>query len=423
MFKKSRIKIVAAIMAVFLFVLAGTLTVIYAASYTEVYQKNQDMLERYIQEYFVNGNPNGKTPPDFPPEGEDWPDGSGPPLGPPNLEKTEAAFWLATFYSVAFSEDGEAFSIDNSAKSSLTDGELTAIGTQLMQSGKQHGATGNFVYRIETAQTYTLVVLMDNTILGDSITTLFRNTLLTGGVMLFLLFFFSLFLAGRIVNPLEQSYLRQKQFISDAGHELKTPIAVISANAEMLEREWGESKWLSNINFENDRMAELVRQLLELAKTENVKPVLDEIDFSRAVIGEVLPFESIAFEHGISLACDVEEGLWVCGDGRQLGQLVSILADNAIFHAHAGTAVTVALKREHRTAVLTVTNKGDEIPPEQQEQIFERFYRADQARGGGRYGLGLAIAKAVVQGHKGKISVSCEDGITKFSAMIPLART
>lgn len=109
------------------------------------------------------------------------------------------------------------------------------------------------------------------------------------------------------------------------------------------------------------------------------------------------------------------------GKQRTAGQLTSILMDNAVFHAYVGTAITVSLKRERRTAVLSVSNTGDEIPRQQQEEIFERFYRADPSRSGGRYGLGLAIAKAVVQSHKGKISASCENGLTKFSVGIPLA--
>ena len=211
---------------------------------------------------------------------------------------------------------------------------------------------------------------MDNTILTDSFTTLFRNTLLFGGCMLALFFFCSLYLANRIVAPLEESYQKQKQFISDAGHELKTPIAVISANAEMLGRECGESKWLSNINFENERMAELVGQLLELAKTEHITPVMAEMDLSQTVTGGVLPFESVAFEHGLTLDCDIEEDLWLSGNVGQLGQLVSILVDNAILHADPGTAVTVSLKRERRSAVLSVANEGGEIPPEQRSRFL-----------------------------------------------------
>lgn len=419
MFKKSRIKIIAAIMGIFLLVLVCTLSVIYLASYNDVYQTNQDMLDKYIQAYFINGNPNNRPPPGEPPEGE-----RQFPLGPEYAEeRTDASFWLSTFYSVAFSDDGEVLSVDNGINFSIPQSELADIARRLMQSGRQRGTSGNFVYRIDTAENYTLVAMMDNSILGDSITTLFRNTLVFGSVILLALLFFSVFLAGRIVNPLEQSYKRQKQFISDAGHELKTPIAVIRANAEMLEKEQGSSKWLSNIVYENERAAELVTQLLELARAESAEPILEELDFSRTVTGGALPFESTAFEHGVSLSLDIEEDLWVCGNAGQLGQLVSILLDNAILHAYPETSVTVSLRQDKNSAVLSVANAGDAIPPEQQEEIFERFYRADQARGGGRYGLGLAIAKAIVQGHKGKISVSCTDGVTEFSAVIPLRRT
>ena len=411
MFKKSKQKIIVAIMAAMMAALAGTLVVIYAASYTEVYQKNLDMLELYIKEYFTGSGANIKPP-------------SRPSLPEPRIPR-DAALQLSTFYSVVFSEEAEVSNINNDENSPITADELTALAIRLVRSGKQRGTSGNFVYCIERAQGDTIVVLMDNTILTDSFTTLFRNTLLFGGCMLVLFFFCSLYLANRIVAPLEESYQKQKQFISDAGHELKTPIAVISANAEMLGRECGESKWLSNINFENERMAELVGQLLELAKTEHITPVMAEMDLSQTVTGGVLPFESVAFEHGLTLDCDIEEGLRLSGNVGQLGQLVSILVDNAILHADPGTAVTVSLKRERRSAVLSVANVGGEIPPEQREQIFERFYRGDRARSGGsgRYGLGLAIAKAIVLAHKGNISVTCKEGITKFSVSIPMGRS
>lgn len=229
----------------------------------------------------------------------------------------------------------------------------------------------------------------------------------------------------KIIAAIEESYKKQKQFISDAGHELKTPIAVISANAEILARECGENRWLSNINFENERMAGLVSQLLELAKTEQITPVMDVVDFSQTVTGGILPFESVAFEHGLTLDFDIAENLRLNGNAGQLGQLVSILVDNDILHADPGTAVTVFLKQERRSAVLSVANRGGEIPPEEREQIFERFYRGDQARSGssGRFGLGLAIAKAIVLAHKGNISVTCKEGITKFSVSIPVGRS
>lgn len=149
---------------------------------------------------------------------------------------------------------------------------------------------------------------MDNTIMEESVSTLFRYTLIFGGIAMVLFLFLSIFLAKKIVTPLEESYKKQKQFISDAGHELKTPVSVVSVNAELLSREIGDNQWLSNIQYENQRMGLLVSQLLQLARTENVLPQMERIDFSHLVIGESLPFESVAFEQGLVLKCEIEPG-------------------------------------------------------------------------------------------------------------------
>ncbi|MBQ6753262.1 MAG: HAMP domain-containing histidine kinase, partial [Clostridia bacterium] len=218
-----------------------------------------------------------------------------------------------------------------------------------------------------------------------------------------------------IVKPLEESYEKQKRFISDAGHELKTPVSVVNANAELLEREIGQNQWLENIQYENERMGNLVTQLLDLARLENVETVKEEVNFSKVTAGEALPFESVAFEKGISLETEIEDNVLVEGNSAQLKQVVSILIDNALRHSK-GAKVSVALKKTHGQAVLSVTNEGDEIPPEQRERIFERFYRADEARTGGEnnYGLGLAIAKSVADSHGGTLSVECRDGLVEF---------
>lgn len=228
-------------------------------------------------------------------------------------------------------------------------------------------------------------------------------------------------LAKNIVRPLEESYRKQKQFISDAGHELKTPVSVVNANAELLARELGENQWLSNIQHENERMGVLVTQLLELARAENVQPQMGRLDLSHLVCGEVLPFESVAFEAGLLIESRIQEGILTEGSSAELKQLVSILVDNAIRHGSAGGNVSVSLSKEHGDAVLSVTNAGDEIPEEQREQIFERFYRADESRnsGSGHYGLGLAIAKAIADSHRGSIKVLCHDGLVEFRVQLP----
>lgn len=269
---------------------------------------------------------------------------------------------------------------------------------------------------------YDLVAFKDNTILNENMRTLLRYTLLFGGFAIIAFFFLAVFLAGRIVKPLEESYQKQKQFISDAGHELKTPVSVVSANAELLSREIGENQWLSNIQYENERMGLLVGQLLELARTENVSPQMEQIDFSRLVNGEALPFESVAFEQGHELIYNVEPGIMIEGNSTQLRQAVSILLDNALRHSTEQSEVSLCLSRHRNYARLSVVNAGAEIPPEQRPLIFERFYRVDTVRNDEdkHYGLGLAIAKAIVTAHKGRINVFCSDGLVEFRIELPM---
>lgn len=195
----------------------------------------------------------------------------------------------------------------------------------------------------------------------------------------------------------------------------------MGANAELLAREVGDNQWLQNIQYENERMGMLVGQLLDLARTENVTSKMEQVDFSRLVAGESLPFESVAFEKGLSLNADITEGIAVIGNITQLKQVVSILLDNAIRHSSGGDRVRLSLSKERGVVELCVINNGDEIAIEQRERIFERFYRTDTARNGEdkHYGLGLAIAKAIVTSHKGHIEVQCFDGLVEFKVQLP----
>ncbi|MCD8038729.1 MAG: HAMP domain-containing histidine kinase [Lachnospiraceae bacterium] len=407
MFKKSRRKIIAVIMSIFIALFAGTLCIIYYCSYQEVYRQNREMLLRYAQAYWQNGNPagTGELPPDS--DMQDF--------------QAEHAYRLLSFHSAAFSESGAIISIDNDPDMGLSDEALIALAGQLIAGESQSGVYGSWVYLIEGGREITLVVLMDNMILSGSMGTLLRYTVFFGGIVIFLLFFISLYLARRIVQPLEEGYQKQKQFISDAGHELKTPLAVISTNAEMLERKFGQNKWLDNIRYENSRMTELVRRLLELTRAENARPQMLRVNFSRIATGGILAFESTAYEKELQLVSEIRDEIYVSGDAGQLGNLVSILTDNALSYAPKHSVVTAALWSERGRAYFSVTNEGPEISKEQQKSLFERFYRADSARGGNssHYGLGLAIAKAIVTSHQGKIEVSCQAGQITFTVSIP----
>ena len=148
---------------------------------------------------------------------------------------------------------------------------------------------------------------------------------------------------------------------------------------------------------------------------------MEQINFSRLVDGEVLPFESVAFEKGMLLSSDIEDGVSVEGNSTQLKQLISILLDNAIEHSNEQDEIVINVRKDHRMVCLQVINRGDEIPKEQREQIFERFYRVDTVRNGEdkHYGLGLSIAKAIVTAHKGQIKVQCYNGLVEFKVQIP----
>ena len=408
MFKKSRRKIVAAIMRILTVLWGGTLAVIYISSYHEITSMNLELLEEQSRQYVLNKPFDGVDPMrPFPNRGPHW-----------NTDR----FKLATFYSVAFSYDGDVIEIDNDDAEVYSDEELEKLATAVLNKKDSSGVIDNLAYYRADKGGYTLVTFMDNTVLSGSMSTLFRYTLIFGCIAIVVLFFLARYLAKRIVAPLEESYQKQKHFISDAGHELKTPISVVNANAELLSREIGENQWLQNIQYENERMGKLVGQLLDLARTENVAPQMERIDLSRLVDGEALPFDGVAFEHGLHLNENVAPGLVVNGNSTQLKQIVSILLDNAIKHGKDGKDVWLSLTKEHGYAKLSVINVGNEIPEEHRKNLFERFYRVDEARNGEdkHYGLGLAIAKSIVEGHKGKIDVYCYNGFVEFRVLLPL---
>lgn len=413
MFKKSRKKIVAAIMSILVHLWVGTLGVIYASSYFEMKNQNEQMLQAHAEMYTLPQSFEQMMPPGRPMPG-------GNHGGKPGFDPESPKFQLSTFYTVAISYDGELLEIKNEPPTVHTNDDLERLARRIIENREDTGKEDNLTFLKTDKNGYILVAFIDNTVVNESAMTLFRYTLIFGGVALVLFFFLSVFLAKKIVDPLEESYQKQKQFISDAGHELKTPVSVVSANAELLSREIGDNQWLANIQYENKRMGMLVGQLLDLARTENITPQMEHIDLSRLVAGDMLPFESVAYENGLVLNSQIADGITVLGNSTQISQLVSILIDNAIQHCQNGKEVFVSLTHTRSTAVLSVVNDGEPISQEQMAQLFERFYRADEARNGEEhYGLGLAIAKAIVEAHHGKIEVTCYDGKVCFTARLP----
>ena len=245
-----------------------------------------------------------------------------------------------------------------------------------------------------------------------------------------LLFFASILLSYVAVRPLEESWKRQRRFVADASHELKTPLSVIMASNSLMQASpdatvASQKRWTDTIGSESARMLELVNDMLFLARSNSVasRAEFETLDFSQLVLGEVLQFESLAFERGVGLSENIMEGIYVRGEAKQLKRLVGILIDNACKYAGSGGEAEVVLLKWDITVVLHVRNNGPNIPEEDLPYIFDRFYRADKARNRqrGGFGLGLAIAKDVVETHSGTISASNEGEWTCFTVRLPYA--
>ena len=423
MFNRSRRKIILSIMGSLILLFAVTLSVIMLASYHEIRQRNTEMLERFAERYSLDkpaGEPDGSKQ-KIKPDGPDEPDDNSRMGKHPMDERRD--FQLSTFYSAALSEDGSVLKVDNGEKDLYSEEELVSLAKEILAGSQSSGRKGNLTYTVLKRQEYTLVAFMDTTVEESSMNTLLRYFLIIGGAAIAVLFFVSLILSRQIIRPLEENDRQQRQFISDSSHELKTPVAVISTNAELLSREIGENEWLANIQYENERMGELIRQLLDLSRAENTEVQMELVDFSRIVTGETLALEMLAFDKGKTIQSEIEDGIALSGNRNQLTQLTSILLDNAIRHS-TGKEILLSLRRQGREAVLTVANEGTEIPREKLEHLFDRFYRVDEARNseGQHYGLGLSIAKAVAEKHGGRIGVSCRNGKVEFTVAIPVRK-
>ena len=247
-------------------------------------------------------------------------------------------------------------------------------------------------------------------------------------VALLVLLGVSILLSRWAIRPVEKSWRQQRQFLSDASHELKTPLTVILSNAELLEAANLTDKparWADNIHSEARQMKSLVEEMLTLARADNMvrTAVLTEVSLSDIAADCALAFEPVAFEAGKPLEYHLTENVMVLGDRDKLRQLVSVLLDNAIKYGADGGTITLSLQRTARQARLVVSNPGEPIPAEQLSHLFERFYRADASRGEkSGFGLGLPIAQTIAQEHKGTLKAESDTTSTRFLYTMPLKK-
>lgn len=262
-------------------------------------------------------------------------------------------------------------------------------------------------------EVYRLITFIDITDSQNTLNQLLITFIIIGVFMLGAIFLISVFFAKKSVAPIEESYLRQKQFIADASHELKTPVASIGANIEAIESNpedtvSSQKKWMTYIKIELDRMSKLISDLLSLAKYDNLQTGFNMtmVNLSDIVNNSFLTMEAFAFERGVEIHSEIKEDVIAVLDGEKYEQVIKILFDNAIKYVNESGRIDISLKENKNYAIFKISNTGDGIAPEHLDKIFDRFYRVDLSReNNGSYGLGLSIAKTILEQMNGKITV------------------
>ena len=347
-----------------------------------------------------------------------------------NDHKDDKAFGMHNAFRVETDLDGTIISI-HAMNLDVDKESLQSILSTMDIKDKQKGIlqSQSLAYQIkQTSSGYFIAFLDISSNLHDM-----KNLIMTSmvvGIFAFLAFLLlSFLLSNWALQPVQNAWDQQKQFVADASHELKTPLTVILADSDILLTHANDTidqqkKWIHNIQSEAQRMKKLVESLLFLAKSDaNRLPVeFQNINFSDIVWNCILPFESIAYEHGIHLHSEIENDVMVYGNEAQLKQVMMIFLDNAVKYTPVKGRIFVQLKRNSDKIICKIHNTGTYISKEEQAHIFERFYRCDKARvHEGGYGLGLPIAKSIIDAHHGQVQIeSNEVEGSCFQCILPL---
>lgn len=303
--------------------------------------------------------------------------------------------------------------------------EIKQYALKIANDNKDNGIIGNYIYKKRVRNDEINIILIESTNEINKIKTVILTSILISGINIALIYILSKKIARIIVKPVEDTFAKQIEFISDASHELKTPLAVIQANTDVLEGELGQNKWLSYIQNETENMGKLINELLLLTKIENVdylrKP--EKFNMSNHIEIVISTFESMAFEKKVQIETRIQKDVITEQFNKDdIEHILSTLIDNAIKHTEEQKKVIVEFKQNKDKLIINVKNKGEEIPENERSRIFDRFYRIDKARNRNekRYGLGLAIALSTVKKNNGTINVDYKNGYTIFSVELPL---
>lgn len=336
-----------------------------------------------------------------------------------NVENRNIKFMDSVIYTVLLDDNDNILDVINHSNNGVSNEKISKLSIKILKDKKIKTRYIGCLYLSDYSYSYLkgdTLVIFDNSKIKKSLQLSLEMSILIFSILELLIIIGSKYLTTWLIKPVKESFDKQKQFIADASHELKTPLSVIVASSEAIDVDEKNSKWLKNIEYETNRMNLLISKLLSLAKSEQRKKVrLVNNNLSKIVELSLLTFEGRAYEKDIKFNYDIEDNIFMLMDEDSIKELVEILLDNAIKHSKKKGTINLSLKKDGQI-ILLVENEVEAIPKGEEEKIFERFYRVDKARSrkDNRYGLGLAIAKNIVLLHKGKIKASSMDGITTF---------
>ncbi len=330
---------------------------------------------------------------------------------------------MRNYFSVKLDKDGKIKDIVSPFPLHFTSEEISELVSSLTLTDDEFGFLGGMGYLINKKNYGHIIVFAEVQAEANLHATVFKISMYLYFISLLISVVIAWFFSKWAVKPVRVAFDKQKSFVADASHELKTPLSVISANLDVLSAETGENKWISYIRSEVKRMSKLVKDLLYLAKcdSQDVKYQFCSFDLSRAIMSAVLPFESTVFEQEKVLETDIAENIQYTGDENAIKQIAVIFLDNAVKHTEEGAVIKVSLSASGSKTVFSVRNTGAGISPKDQKRIFERFYRTDKsrARDTGGYGLGLSIAKSIADIHHAKLVVNSVEGeYAEFSLIL-----
>ena len=323
-------------------------------------------------------------------------------------------------YFVVSVKDGTVKTVDVEHIAAIDNDKAEDMAYRVMRNNLTVGSYEKFRFRVDEAAGR--VIFLDCS--GESMTLSLLSSIIVlialGFIIMITVVFY--FLSNRIVHPFEENARMQKQFITDASHELKTPVAIIAANAEVLAYKDGENEWINNITSQVARISELVNELLMLNRLEEIETVSDiePVRLSDIVNQTVNDFEEIFNRKEVSVVRKVEPDVVLNGNAVQLGRLVSVLTENASKYAQEGGEVRVTLVKESRYTIFTVFNTCETDSDADYKHLFDRFYRPDSSRTSktGGHGIGLSIAKRIVTLHNGSIEAAPTDGGLQFTVKL-----